>query len=142
MIMYRQIICLLIAASLTGAALADSPIYKWVDKDGHVHYSTVPHSADAKPIDVVNTAQGMAPATGTVAGSAAADNEIPAISPNDSAACKQAKQKLSQYMSAEVLFTSLPDGKQKQLTPEEKANVVQRARNDVTVACTPSGPQS
>lgn len=140
--MYRQIIGLLIAASLAGAALADSPIYKWVDKDGQVHYSTVPHSANAKPIDVVNTAQGMAPAAGTVAGSAAADNDIPAISPNDSAACKQAKQKLGQYLSAQVLYTTLPNGKQKQLTQDEKAKVVQRARNDVTVACTPSGPQS
>lgn len=140
--MYKRIMFLVIAAFLTGTALADSPIYKWVDKDGQVHYSTVPHSSDAKPINVLNTAQGMAPAAGTVAGSAAADNEIPAISPGDSAACKSAKQKLGQYMSADVLYTKMPDGKQKKLSADEQAKVVQHARNDVTVACAPQGPQS
>lgn len=140
--MTKRIICLLIAALLSGSVLADSTIYKWVDKDGQVHYSTVPHSSDAKPINVVNSAQGLAPAAGTVAGSAAADSQIPAISPNDSAACKAAKQKLGQYMSADVLYTKMPDGKQKELSSDEKAKVVQRARNDVTVACTPEPPQS
>jgi hypothetical protein len=140
--MYKRIICLLVTALLVSVALADSPIYKWVDKNGHVHYSTVPHSSDAKPISVVNSAQGMAPAAGTIAGSAAGDNAMPTISPNDSAACKTAKQKLSQYMSAQVLYTTTPDGKQKKLTPDEQAKVVQHARNDMTVACTPEGPQT
>jgi hypothetical protein len=137
--MYKHVICLVIAALLAGSVLADSPIYKWVDKDGHVHYSTVPHSSDAKPINVVNSAEGMTPATGTVAGSAAADKLIPQISPTDSAACKTAKQKLGQYMSADVLYTTTPDGKQKKLSQDEQSKVVQRARNDVTVACTPPG---
>lgn len=140
--MYTRVICLLTAVLLAGSALADSPIYKWVDKDGHTHYSTVPHNSKAKPIDVVNTAEGMAPAPGTIAGSAAADSEIPAISPKDTPACKQAKQKLGQYMTADELYTKLPDGKQKKLSPQEQSKVVQRARNDVTVACTPTEPQS
>lgn len=135
--MNKRLVCFLIAAVLTGGALADSPIYKWVDKDGQVHYSTVPHSADAKPINITNAAEGLAPAAGTVAGSAAADKLMPTISPNDSAACKAAKQKLSQYMSAQVLYTTTPDGKQKKLSEDEQAKVIQRARNDVTVACTP-----
>lgn len=138
--MYKHIICLIITALLAGSVLADSPIYKWVDKNGQVHYSTVPHSSNAKPIDITNSAQGLAPAAGTVAGSAAADKVMPRISPTDSAACKAAKQKLSQYMSADTLITTTPDGKQKQLSKDEQAKVVQRARNDVTVACTPQEP--
>ncbi|HEX5340382.1 MAG TPA: DUF4124 domain-containing protein [Gammaproteobacteria bacterium] len=140
--MYKRLVCLFIVALLAGSALADSPIYKWVDKDGHVHYSTVPHSSKAKPIGVVNSAQGLAPAAGTVAGSAAANNVMPQISPNDSAACKAAKQKLGQYMSADTLLTTTPDGKQKKLSKDEQAKVVQRARNDMTVACTPQEPQT
>ncbi|HET7396270.1 MAG TPA: DUF4124 domain-containing protein [Gammaproteobacteria bacterium] len=138
--MYKRIIFLLITSLLAGSVLADSPIYKWVDKDGQVHYSTVPHSSDAKPIDITNSAQGLAPAAGTVAGSAAADKLMPQIAATDSAACKAAKQKLGQYMSADVLYTTTPDGKQKKLSQDEQAKVVQRARNDVTVACTPQEP--
>jgi Domain of unknown function (DUF4124) len=140
--MGKRIIFLLMVTLLSGSVLADSPIYKWVDKDGQVHYSTVPHSSDAKPINITNSAQGLAPATGTIAGSAAADKLMPQISPTDSAACKAAKQKLSQYMSADVLYTTTPDGKQKKLSKDEQAKVVQRARNDVTVACTPQEGQS
>jgi hypothetical protein len=138
--MYKRIIFLLITSLLAGSVLADSPIYKWVDKDGQVHYSTVPHSSDAKPIDITNSAQGLAPAAGTVAGSAEAEKLLPKIAATDSAACKAAKQKLGQYMSADVLYTTTPDGKQKKLSQDEQAKVVQRARNDVTVACTPQEP--
>ncbi|HET7922894.1 MAG TPA: DUF4124 domain-containing protein [Gammaproteobacteria bacterium] len=135
--MRKPILCLLLTALLAGSALADGPVYKWVDKDGHVHYSTVPHSLDAKPTGITNTTKGMAPSAGTVAGSPTPADALPTISPGDSAACKAAKQKLSQYLSADVLYTQLPDGKQKKLSKDEQAKVVQRARNDVTVACTP-----
>lgn len=141
--MCKKFLVLIATALFAGSVLAGSPIYKWVDKDGHVHYSTVPHNANAKPINVQNSAEGMAPSPGTVAGSAAADNQMPQVSGDDSPACKAAKQRLSQYMSSDALYTKTPDGKQKQLTKDEQSKVLQRARNDVTVACAKSeSPQS
>ena len=139
--MQKRLICLLILTLLAGTALADSPIYKWVDKNGHVHYSTVPHNANAKPIGVVNSAKGMAPTASTNSGAAKADNAIPTISPKDSAACKKAKQQLARYMSADVLYTKMPDGKQKKLDKQEKSRILKMARNNMTVACTASGAQ-
>ena len=40
---------LLLTLLTTGAAYAKSEVYKWVDKDGVVHYSGDPPSKDAKP---------------------------------------------------------------------------------------------
>lgn len=139
--MQKRLICLLIVTLLAGTALADSPIYKWVDKNGNVHYSTVPHNANAKPINVVNSAKGMAPAASTTASAATADDAIPTISPKDSAACKAAKQRLARYMSADVLYTKMPDGKQKKLDKQEKSNILKMARNNMTVTCKSSGEQ-
>ena len=39
-----RLACGLLLASLAGIALA-TPVYRWVDKDGHVHYSQTPPSA-------------------------------------------------------------------------------------------------
>lgn len=139
--MHKLPICLLLIGLFAGSALANSPIYKWVDKNGHVHYSTVPHNANAKPISVVNTADSMTPAASTAASAASAVNSIPTVSPDDSAACKSAKQQLARYMSADVLYTKLPNGKQKKLDKDQQAKILKMARNNMTVACAPSGTQ-
>lgn len=36
-----SLVCAVLLASLAGAALAEQ-VYRWVDKDGHVHYSQMP----------------------------------------------------------------------------------------------------
>src|SRR5690348_12023036 len=44
------------ALLVAGIARADTPIYKWVDDKGHVHYSTEPHSDKAQQLSIENTA--------------------------------------------------------------------------------------
>ena len=139
--MQKYLICFLMISLLAGSALAYSPIYKWVDKNGHVHYSTVPHTSNAKAINVVNSANDMAPAARTTPSAANAENPLPTVSPKDSKACKAAKQKLARYMSADVLYTKLPNGKQKALDKQQKANILKLAKNNMTMACAPSGAQ-
>ena len=80
---------LLILAGLTlTLAAASQEIYRWVDKDGIVHYADQPGSADAKLVTVIepNAYEGEAatPDSGA-SGSSSADQESePSVSPYES----------------------------------------------------------
>jgi Domain of unknown function (DUF4124) len=136
--MKTRIIVLLVTGLLMGAALADTMVYKWVDKNGNVHYSTVPQNATAKPTDIINTA-GTQAATASSAPAASSAEQIPAISADDSPACKSAKQALGKYLTAEALYTVDAKGNKTLLPKDKQAQLIQQARNQVTVACAPAG---
>jgi Domain of unknown function (DUF4124) len=136
--MKLRIIVLLLAALVMGAVLADTMVYKWVDKDGNVHYGTVPQNPNARPTDIVNTAADQAPAAGS-APSASSANRVPQISPDDSPACKSAKQALGKYLTAEALYTVDDKGNKKLLSKDKQAELIQQARNQMTVACSQPG---
>ncbi|HVA56043.1 MAG TPA: DUF4124 domain-containing protein [Gammaproteobacteria bacterium] len=132
--MKLRIIVLLLAVMVMGAALADTTIYKWVDKDGNVHYSTVPQNPNAQPTDIVNTASDQAPATSSALTAASAD-QVPAISPDDSPACKSAKQELGKYLTAEALYSVDTKGNKTLLTKDKQTQLIQQTRNQMTMAC-------
>lgn len=76
---------LLLAAAVLALPAASQEIWRWVDKDGVVHYSDSPDSPDAKLISVLepSTYEGAA-ATPAIAPAGSQDEEEPAASPYDS----------------------------------------------------------
>jgi Domain of unknown function (DUF4124) len=74
---------LLLAGLAISLAAASQEIYRWVDKNGIVHYSDSPDSPDAKLIDVIepNAYEGEASAPGSGGGDDAAEEEESGESP-------------------------------------------------------------
>ena len=127
---------------LAGVAVwADAPVYKWVDSKGVAHYSSTPHSDEAKPIDIVNKGNVLtqpAPPS-TASAPAGSDKSAVAVGPNDSAACKAAKTSLNSYMSADYLYTLGPKGEKQQLPKDQQDKAIADARTQVAQACKAGG---
>lgn len=136
--MKLHILVLLLAALAVNAALADSIVYKWVDKNGNVHYSTVPQNPNAQPTDIINTAHAQAP-TASSAPSAGSATLVPVISADDTPACKSAKQKLGTYLLAQTLYRVDADGHKTPLSKDQQAELIQQTRNEMTMACSKPG---
>ena len=143
-------ILILGALSLAGAAWADTPIYKWVDSQGVVHYSTEPHSDAAKPISIINTGNSLPnpstaplPTSATGAGASRSDDDATLVVPlpADSPACKAGRDRLFQYLHASSLYQLDDKGQKVPLSAQDKAKTVDDARNYVRQACSPGGGQ-
>jgi Domain of unknown function (DUF4124) len=122
------------------AAWADAPVYKWVDSKGIVHYSSTPHSDDAKPIDIVNKGNVLTqPPAPSTAAPASGDKSAVAVGPDDSAACKAAKTSLNSYLTADYLYTLGPKGEKQQLPKDQQEKAIADARTQVALACKAGG---
>src|SRR5690348_18083168 len=93
-----------------GIARADTPIYKWVDDKGQVHYSTVPHTDNAKQLPIQNTATphagtNVTPVPGASTNPYAADAGLVQPKPDDSPECKAGRDRLFQYLHAGKLYS-------------------------------------
>ncbi|MDE2070475.1 MAG: DUF4124 domain-containing protein [Gammaproteobacteria bacterium] len=126
---------LLTAALVTTAALAQGAVYKWVDKNGNVHYSAVPPTSTLAPTAIINTADNSVPAARSAPSAASAVAALTTIKGDDSPACKTARETLAKYMSASYLYTLGKDGIQQKLDAEQQAATVAQARNAVTQTC-------
>lgn len=126
---------LLLAALVTTAALAQGAVYKWVDKNGNVHYSSVPPTSTLAPTAIVNTADNSVAAAGNAPSAASAVAALTTVKGDDSPACKSARETLAKYLSATYLYTLGKDGKQQKLDAEQQAAAVAQAKNTVTQAC-------
>ncbi|MGH8278059.1 MAG: DUF4124 domain-containing protein [Gammaproteobacteria bacterium] len=129
---------LLLAA---GAALGQTPVYKWVDQGGHVHYSAVPPSASLAPTGIVNTANEppAAATTPTASTLQAADQALLSAKPGDTPECQTARATLSRYLSANYLYTLGKDGAKQKLSKEQTAQALADARTSVTNTCSAAG---
>ena len=134
---------------LAEAAWADTPIYKWVDPQGVVHYSTEPHSDAAKPINIINTGNSLpnlstAPAPASATGPKPAATDDAALLqplPADSPACKAGRDRLFKYLHADNLYQLDDKGQKVPLSDQAKAQALDEARNYVRQACSPGGGQ-
>lgn len=126
---------LLLAALVTTAALAQGAVYKWVDKNGNVHYSSVPPTSTLAPTAIVNTADNSVAAARNAPSAASAVAALTTVKGDDSPACKSARETLAKYLSATYLYTLGKDGKQQKLDAEQQAAAVAQAKNTVTQAC-------
>ena len=126
---------LLLAALVTTAALAQGAVYKWMDKNGNVHYSSVPPTSTLAPTAIVNTADYSVAAARNAPSAASAVAALTTVKGDDSPACKSARETLAKYLSATYLYTLGKDGKQQKLDAEQQAAAVAQAKNTVTQAC-------
>lgn len=126
---------LLLAALVTTAALAQGAVYKWVDKNGNVHYSSVPPTSTLAPTAIVNTADNSVAAARNAPSAASAVAALTTVKGDDSPACKSARETLAKYLSATYLYTLGKDGKQQKLDAQQQAAAVAQAKNTVTQAC-------
>ena len=137
------------ALLLAGAAWADTPIYKWVDPQGVVHYSTEPHGDSAKQTNIINSGNSLpnpstapVPAGATGASpSAAADATLVQPNPADSPACKAGRDRLFKYLHADTLYQLDDKGQKTPLSKQDQAKALDEARNYVRQACSPGGGQ-
>lgn len=145
--MRKRVVFFVIAVMLSGTALAQTAVYKWVDKSGQVHYSSVPPSTSLAPTSIVNTAADQQAASAASAPSAAsatraADRALTIPEPADTAACKSARAALSKYLGASYLYTVGKDGAHQKLSSAQEAQALAEASKAVTTNCSPTGLQS
>ena len=130
------------------AAWGDAPIYKWVDSQGVVHYSTEPHNSDAKPLDIVNKGNSIpAPSTAPAAASATppgrasnpGDAALLQSTPDDSPTCKAARARLTQYLQSDQLYKVDDKGQKQVLSKQDQDNAIDLARAYVRQSCVAGG---
>jgi hypothetical protein len=126
----------LLALTCMSAALADTPIYKWVDAQGQVHYSTEPHSDKAQQLGIQNTAT---PHAGTdvapAASTAPSDSVLTTPTPTDPPACKFGRGRLAKYLQAGKLYSTDDKGNKVALSAADQKKAVADAREYVKQTC-------
>jgi hypothetical protein len=122
-----------------GAILADPSIYKWVDDQGHVHYSTVPHGDKAQQLAIPNTAMPNAGTAVTPAASASTaeqkDTALMQPKASDSADCREARERLFKFLHSDNLYQLDANGNKLPLPPADKQKAVDDARDHVKQVC-------
>jgi hypothetical protein len=127
-------------------------VYRWVDKDGKVHYSSQKPAdapAEALAIKSANSLEGneardpaAAPTTAAAPATAAGDpktamqSQVEALNKQR---CDTAKAIAKSYDGAPWLEKSNADGTKTRLAPEDEAAERARIKNDVTSACGAGG---
>jgi hypothetical protein len=119
------VVAMLLAAS---AAAQDSKLYRWVDKDGHVHYGDQP-GGNASQINLhsINTSD-----------SAANDSIKAAAVQKQTATCQQKSDQLTQYQKATSITETDALGNQHQYTPEEQSRLVANTQKYLDDNCSGS----
>jgi hypothetical protein len=124
------------AAILALAALpALAGVYRWVDKDGHVHYTdkAEPH---AEQINVH---------TGQIRGSDTLDPNAPSTNLTGDALvakqaeCEQKKKQYESYRTAVKIVETDSLGRKHEYTPEEQKQLTARALQEMQDICTLAG---
>ena len=145
--------CIFLLALCALALPVSAQVYRWVDKDGKVHY------AQQKPPDVqaevlpIKSANSLGGDPAAAAPAAAAPAAAPPTGAADDAnaqlkkevdalnqqRCNAAKSISARYDSAPFLEKSNADGTKTRLSPEEEAAERARMKGQVTSACAVSG---
>ena len=147
--MLRRLCLALALCSLTTGAVAGT-VYKWMDRDGQVHYTDhPPRAADAKVIAVIQQATGVAEGGGEATDTtdtAPAAPEAAATSAEMMKAvqadvartraeqCKKAQERYKNYVESYRVYRE-QDGKREYLNAKELDEARLRARQDVDTYC-------
>ena len=138
----KTLLCTSVVAGLLAAGLAhaDTPIYKWVDDKGQVHYSTEPHSDSAKQLPIQNTATPHAgtdvtPVPGASTSPAANDSALVQPKQDDSPECKAGRDRLFKYLHADKLYSVDAQGNKVTLSSDDMKKALDDARAYVKQAC-------
>ena len=144
-----MIVSLTFAAGVCAAGLAwaDATIYKWVDDQGRVHYSTEPHGDKAQALAIQNQGNNLSPPATTAPGAATAaasqraqqDAQLVQPQSTDSPSCKAGRERLGKYLQADNLYKLDDKGNQVALSADDKEKALDDARAYVTQNCRGGG---
>ena len=128
------LIGLAVAAVLAAAsaAAADPTLYRWVDKDGHVHYGDQPAGGNAQTINPKVMGGGDA-------GSGTSDADAAAAA-KQAAACKAKSDELTRYQGATSITETDALGNTRDYTPDQKDQLVARTQKYIDEHCGAPAP--
>ncbi|HSN18656.1 MAG TPA: DUF4124 domain-containing protein [Gammaproteobacteria bacterium] len=126
-----------------GLAYADTPIYKWIDEQGRVHYSTEPHGNKSQQLAIQNQGDlstppaSSAPGASTAAAAQQSKSDAQLVQPtaDDSPACKAGRDRLFKYLHADSLYSIDDKGNKVPLSANDMKKALNDARAYVTQAC-------
>jgi Domain of unknown function (DUF4124) len=153
----RAVLCL---TPLLAAAVVEADVYKWIDADGHVHFTDRPPPSDGRLVSVGQSARTVTP-TETAAEPPQTTNPAvtqapvrPAAPPPDAAAaarlkarvaadvaaqqaaaCQAARERYQHIISARHLFRSTGQSDRVYLSDAEVEAARLQARRDVEELC-------
>jgi hypothetical protein len=110
----------------TAAAQDSSKLYRWVDKDGHVHYGDqqpVNNNSSEVNLHSINASD----SSDDAAKAAAADKQA--------AACKQKTEQLGEYQKAASITETDALGNKHEYSPQEKDQLVAKTQKYVDDNC-------
>lgn len=124
----RTAIALAVLLCLSGAAAAGST-YRWVDKDGNVHYGDqVPMGSQARLLKPDVTLTGSGPSEAEVAAAKArAEN------------CKKLQAQLDNYSKASKITETDALGNVRDYSDADKQKLIEQTRAKVDEACSATG---
>ena len=111
------------------AAGADATLYRWVDKDGHVHYGDQP-ADNAKQVNPKRL--------GGDAGDSAGDAAAAATAAKQAAECKSKNDELARYKGATSITETDALGNTRDYTAEQKDQLVAKTQKYVDEHCPPA----
>jgi hypothetical protein len=121
-----------VAAQLGLAASAQQAggsLYRWVDKDGHVHYGDQPGAADARRLNADASASG---------GDDAATAAQTAAAAKQAEQCKQKQEQLDTYAKASTITETDALGNKHEYSADEKTQLMDKTRQYLNQNCASS----
>lgn len=142
---FRPLLIALFAALMSAAVMA-SPLYRWVDAQGKVHYGDQPPpQQDAEQVELKYLGKGKPtapPESAPQEQGAGADPVLELLEPDSSLRlkpspqrCAEARQRLQVYTKARRLENTDEYGQRKVLSDTEREKYIAGAREDVQRAC-------
>lgn len=125
----RNLIVVL-AAGFFAMAVSAGEVYKWVDKDGRVHYGDKPKTMPAEP---VVRQPGQLP-------EAPSDPEADQKAAARKAACEAKKKQLESYRKATVINETDSLGNTRELSAADRQKLISITEQQVTTGCGPLPP--
>ncbi len=117
------------------AAAADATLYRWVDKDGHVHYGdqAAPNAKQVNPKRLGNED----------ADASAGDAAAAAASAKQAAECQSKNDQLGRYKSATSITETDALGNTRDYSAEQKDQLVAKTQQYIDAHCSAaaSGPK-
>ena len=122
-------IVIAIVAIVFAAGVSAGEVYKWVDKDGKVHYGDRPK----------HDAQQVAPKIGTLP-AGPADPEAAKKEAARAAECARKKTQLDGYRKAPSIKETNGLGETREYSEAERLKLIAVTEQQVTAACAPPSP--
>lgn len=112
--------------ALLCAAAQAGEVYKWVDKDGVVHYGDQPkHEAETVQLRNADAAQGAEPETDQAQAARAAE-------------CQRKRAQLESYRNASTIKETDNLGRTREYSSEERERLITLTEQQVAAACAPA----